>query len=379
MRISIVTPEAAAGRPGNRVTADRWADILRGLGHDPEVMGRYGDEPCDLLVALHARKSHGSVLRFRRRNPEAPLVVALTGTDLYRDMEDPDSPAWESAERADCLVVLQERAPEALPERLWEKTRVIYQSVPELWERGRERREREEREESESAAGPTPGESQAAGDEAAARDQAAERRPEEFRGDEHRRADDVPSGEKAPADDFQVCLLAHLRPVKDPLRAAEAARLLPDDSRVRIVHCGAALAVDLEARARREMAENPRYLWLGEVARAKALRILEQSRLLVLTSRLEGAGNAVSEALSAGVPVVCSRVDGLVGMLGPDYPGYFPPEDTSALAALLHRAETDPALHRWLRAHCRRRAALVAPDREREAWASLLGEVAGKP
>lgn len=352
LNICILTPEAAAGRPGNRVTADRWAEVLGGLGHDARVLGRYGDEPCDLLIALHARKSHPSVVRFRRDRPGAPLIVALTGTDLYRDMQDPDSPAWESAELADRLVVLQEKAPEALPEALRGKTRVIYQSAPELWERSRERREGE----------PAVDATGRSGEEA------------------DRRLDDLRDGGDDPAGEFQVCLLAHLRPVKDPLRAAEAVRLLPDESRIRVVHCGAAIMAEMEESARREMASNPRYLWLGEVARAKALRVLEQSRLLVLTSRLEGAGNAVSEALSAGVPVLCTEVDGLVGMLGPDYPGYFPVEDTAALTTLLSRAETDAAYYRWLEAHCHRRAALVDPERERVAWTALLEEVgAGTP
>lgn len=334
------------------MTAQRWAGFLRNLGHEVELAGEYAGEPCDVLVALHARKSHGSILRWRRDLPERPLIVALTGTDLYRDMRDAASEAWESAELADRLVVLQEKAPEALPERLREKTRVIYQSAPELWRRGRERREGEG-----SGAVDPPVLAETGG--------VAANAPE---GDGWRRA------EEEPADDFQVCLLAHLRPVKDPLRAAEAARLLPHASRLRIVHCGAALAADLEERARREMASNPRYLWLGEVARSKALRILERSRLLVLTSRLEGAGNAISEALSAGVPIICTRVDGLVGMLGPDHPGYFPVGDTAALAALLHRAETAAAFHRWLGAHCARRAALVDPEQELKAWAELLEE-----
>lgn len=311
------------------MTADRWAEILGGLGHQVSVASHWEGNPADFLVALHARKSHGSVVRFRTSHPDRPIVVALTGTDLYRDMRDPESEAWESAELADGLVVLQEKAPEALPEALREKTRVIYQSAPELWERWRERRE------------------------------------------------GIAGGDAEGGGEFQIALLAHLRPVKDPLLAARAARRLPDESTVRIVHCGAAMSPDLEIRAKEEMTRNPRYLWLGEVARAKALRILEQSRLLVLTSRLEGAGNVISEALSAGVPIACTRVDGLVGMLGEDYPGYFPVGDATALAALLRRAETEPAFYRWLHAACARRAPLVDPEREGEAWRELLEEVGG--
>src|SRR3954451_24210699 len=58
---------------------------------------------------------------------------------------------------------------------------------------------------------------------------------------------------------FEVALLAHLRPVKDPFRAAMAVRLLPAASKVRVLHAGASLDADLEQRARSEQASNPRY------------------------------------------------------------------------------------------------------------------------
>ena len=350
MRIRIATPSPRHGRTGNRVTAERWADLLRELGHDVHVVdvsweGEAGDASsgsrsgggagpeetadADLLVALHARRSADLVRRFRERHPERPLIVALTGTDLYRDLpEDPD--ARDSLEAADRLVVLQEKAVEAVPASYRPRVRVIYQSVPELWERG-------------APLGPGGG--------------------------------DVPAGDDPGTVPFRVCQLAHLRPVKDPLRVAEAARRLPASSRIRVVHCGKALTDELEREAAREARENPRYEWRREVPREDALGVLAASDLLVLASRMEGAGNAISEALAADVPVLCSRVDGLVGMLGEDYPGYFPVGDTEALAALLLRAETDPAFYASLVEGCRRRASRVDPARERAAWADLLAEL----
>ena len=50
----------------------------------------------------------------------------------------------------------------------------------------------------------------------------------------------------------------------------------------------------------------------------------------------------ISEAAVAGVPVLASRMDGNVGLLGADYPGYFPVGDTEALARLLERLEREP-------------------------------------
>jgi glycosyltransferase involved in cell wall biosynthesis len=170
-------------------------------------------------------------------------------------------------------------------------------------------------------------------------------------------------------------MLAHLRPVKDPLLGAEAVTHLPARSRVTLVHVGGVLDPALADRARRAMAESARYRWVGELPRAAALATLAGSELLVVTSRLEGGPNAISEALAAGVPVLSTRIDGSVGLLGQDWPGLFPVGDARALAQLLARAEDDAGFRSELRAAARRLAPLVAPEREREAWRALLAEL----
>ena len=315
MRIVVVTPAPPGARTGNRVTALRWARILRGLGHRVTVAARYAGQPCDLLVALHARRSFPSIAAYRRRRPRAPVVVALTGTDLYHDLR---SSAWarRALEMATRIVVLQPMAIAALPARSRRKVRVIVQSAV-----------------------------------------APRRRP--------RRRKDA----------FEVCVLSHLRAVKDPFRAAAAARLLPPSSRIRIDHVGAAIEPGTASRARAEHRRTPRYRWIGERPHAEALKILARSRLLCLTSKLEGGANVVSEAAAAGVPVLSSRIDGSVGLLGSRYPGYFPVGDTHALATLLLRAETDPGFYAKLRRGVRRLARLVRPAHERAAWASLLADL----
>ncbi|HEV2450709.1 MAG TPA: glycosyltransferase, partial [Streptosporangiaceae bacterium] len=98
--------------------------------------------------------------------------------------------------------------------------------------------------------------------------------------------------------------------------------------------------------------------------------------LLVLTSRHEGGANVISEALAAGLPVICSAIPGSTGMLGDDYPGYFAVGDTRALARALDRAERDQAgYYRDLQNRCASLAWLVDPERERRAWAGLLAEL----
>jgi glycosyltransferase involved in cell wall biosynthesis len=94
----------------------------------------------------------------------------------------------------------------------------------------------------------------------------------------------------------------------------------------------------------------------------------------VLPSRLEGGANVLSEAIVASVPVLASRIPGSIGILGDEYPGYFPAGDTRALADLLRRIETDRTFLRELGRRCELRAPLFKPAAEKEAWANLLAE-----
>ena len=153
---------------------------------------------------------------------------------------------------------------------------------------------------------------------------------------------------------------------------------MPESSRIRVVHVGAALSAKMRDRALAETAANPRYVWLGELPRWRALRVLARCRLLVLTSRLEGGANAVSEALACSVPVISSKISGSIGLLGPDYPGYFPVGDTRALAQLLDRAESQVRFYNALKRRCANLRSLVDPGRERRSWQRLLAELAAQ-
>jgi len=170
-------------------------------------------------------------------------------------------------------------------------------------------------------------------------------------------------------------VLGHLRPVKDPLRTAMASRGLPSTSRIQVVHVGQALTEEMEEQASVEANSNPRYRWLGELPRWKSLRILARSRLLVLTSQMEGGANVISEAIACSVPVISSRISGSIGLLGDDYPGYFPVGDTHALTNLLMRVETDTEFYNTLKAWCERLKPLFDPERERQSWEDLLREL----
>ena len=336
MKIGIVTPAPPGSRYGNRVTALRYARILRRLGHSVRIKEEYESESWDLLIALHARRSHASINRFHRQHPNLPIVVVLTGTDLYRDLARSRF-AQRSVEVATRIVVLQPKALEQLSQHLRAKTRVIFQSVTRP--------------------------SSAPGDETM--------RPEssEALASEHRVL------VSASPRTFDVCVVGHLRPVKDPFRAALAARHLPGSSRIRVIQVGGAMTKPAEARARAEMKKNPRYRWLGEQPASRVWRVIRQSRLCVLSSRMEGGANALSESVVAGTPVLASRIPGSVGILGRRYQGYFEVGDTRELARLMSRAETDHAFLAKLQRHCSELVWLFDAALEDASWASLLEEL----
>jgi dimethylhistidine N-methyltransferase len=353
MKICLVTPAPAGSLKGNRVTAERWAGLLRELGHQVEIVTEYQGENCDLLIALHAFKSHASIRRFRDAHPMAPLVLGLTGTDLYSDIHTQPE-AMESLRLANRLVLLQPLGKDMLPPDVQDKARVIYQSVPPL-------------DSSPPGEGSAPVEPPRWHSLLAAKDQSILGRQVGGPGGAG------PSLSRS--ETFTICVIGHLRPVKDPFRTALAARLLPDSSRIQVIQLGAALSEELAEQAREEMARNPRYNWLGEVSRDEVLRVLSRCRLLSLTSLSEGGANAISEAVIAGVPVISTHIAGSIGLLGEDYPGYFPVGDTQALAHLLSRAETDTEFYDTLRDHCVQLRPLFDPAREKQSWEELLKEL----
>ncbi|MFN0070769.1 MAG: selenoneine biosynthesis selenosugar synthase SenB [Chloroflexota bacterium] len=320
MRLGIVTPAPPRTQFGNRVTALRWARQLRSLGHRVEVTLRYDRQAWDALLALHARRGHDAIVRFRNDYPERPIILALTGTDLYQDLA-VSAEARQSMALADAIIVLQPESLRELPDQVTSRAHVVYQSVT-----------------------------------LPRRAAAAAVDPARF----------------APRRHFDVMVVGHLRDVKDSMRTALAVRLLPRESRVRVLHCGSAMDETYADQARRELAENPRYRWLGEVPRWRVLLMLAQSQLFVHTSRLEGGANALGEALVAGAPVLASDIPGNRGLLSADYPSLFPYGDTQALAHLISRAERESDFLQDLRDRCIQQQPLFTAEQERKSLASVL-------
>ncbi len=313
MKIAIVSPASSGPRSGNRHTAARWANFLREAGHKVAVATSWDSGGEDVLVALHARKSYESIARFHAARPGAPVIVVLTGTDLYRDIRS-DRNARRALDLASQLVVLQERGLRELSRRHRDKSRVIYQSA------------------------------------------------------------DVRLRHGPPAHRFRVAVIGHLRAEKDPFRAALALARLPQDREIEVVHLGAALTPDMRRLAERWMKREPRYRWLGSRPHGEAMRWLARSHALVVSSVMEGGANVICEAARIGVPVLASRVPGNIGMLGSNYAGYFALHDDKALAGLLERAARDPRYYRGLKDAVLGRRRLFAPAAEGSSVRRLVQE-----
>jgi putative glycosyltransferase (TIGR04348 family) len=314
MKIALITPAKPRSRSGNRNTALRWAAMLRAGGHRVSVATEWGGERCELMLALHARRSYASLKRYLIACPGAPLVLVLTGTDLYRDIRN-DVCAQDAIRTATRMIVLQEAGLDEIGPGLRQKTRVVYQSARPI-----------------------------------------------------RRAPPLKTC-------YEVVIIGHLREEKDPFRGALAMRHLPEQSRISIRQMGGAMSREMEAEADRLSKQLPRYTWLGELPHWRVRRYLARSRLMLISSRMEGGANVVSEALAADLPVIASRVPGNIGMLGENYAGYYPVEDEKALAECLWRAESDPLFYRRLMTQCQARKPLVSERQEREALLSLIDEL----
>jgi putative glycosyltransferase (TIGR04348 family) len=310
LRVVIVSPALADANNGNWQTARRWQHLLS--AHSARIVRQWPDAQAgddDVMLALHARRSADSVQAWHAQHGQRGLGVVLTGTDLYRDIGH-DLQAQRSLALAHSLVVLQGLGVRSLPPRHQAKARVIFQSTGT--------------------------------------------RQTLIKTTRH----------------LRVVMVGHLREEKDPLTLMAAARLLPPDAGVRIDHIGAALDPALGQAAQATQLACPHYRWLGSLPHRQTLERIQRAHLLVHCSRMEGGAHVLMEAVCSGTPVLASRIDGNVGLLGEDYEGLFEPGDAQALANFLQACRTPQnghSLMAHLRHQCALRAPLFEPQAERAA------------
>ncbi len=251
-------------------------------------------------------------------------MLALTGTDLYRDIQT-DAAAQASLAMASRLIVLQELAPLGLPEVCRAKVEVIFQSTASQ-----------------------------------------------------------PTVEK-PAAHLRAVMVGHLRDEKSPETLFAAAQILggsdfdklsPNGRDIFIDHIGAGLDAALAKEALATAKACPHYRWLDAVPHEATRRAIGRAHVLVHASQMEGGAHVLMEAACSGTPVLASRIDGNVGMLGADYAGYFDWGDAAALTRLLREcraSQSDPnGLLAQLQQQCAVRAPLFAPEQESAKLNALM-------
>ena len=311
LNIVIVSPALASANNGNWQTAQRYASLLKPYGRVRIVQQWDGASTDHVMIALHARRSYASIADWHERFGSHGLVVVLTGTDLYRDIQQ-DSQAQQSLAWAHTLVVLQPEGLASVPKQFRPKTEVVFQST-----------------------------------------KTRQTLPKTAR---HLRA----------------IMVGHLRPEKSPRTFFEAARLLREIPDIHLQHVGGEHDVELAREAHETAAQCPHYQFLGARSHETTRRLIQRAHVLVHPSVMEGGAHVVMEAICSGVPVIASNIPGNVGMLGADYAGLFPVQDAQALAGMLLRFRRDPGFVTQLLHQVALRAPLFAPDRERERLITIL-------
>ncbi|MBU3553681.1 MULTISPECIES: selenoneine biosynthesis selenosugar synthase SenB [Polynucleobacter] len=311
LRIEIVTPAPPGTLHGNRITALRWHRFLSHLNYQSIVTEKWSKKPCDVLIALHGLRSHDSIQGFKKAYPNHPVVLIMTGTDIYRDLKN-STKVIKSMEMADAIVVLQPDAIQSLPKKFHHKIQVIYQSVKGITKKS------------------------------------------------------------PPKRHFLASIIGHLRSEKDPFCAAQCLPLLPSNSKVQLVQLGKAMSPEFKKQAISIEKNVMRYRWLDQLSHSKTLQWLSRSHVMIISSIMEGGAHVVSEAIAIGIPVIASDIPGNRGLLGDTYPAYYPAGDKVALSKLLNKAEANPVFYQKLCRAIALRQKITKPELEQKSIQKLI-------
>ncbi len=326
MKVFISAPYERGSVQGNCITAERLVSFFLDSGVDASVL-YLGDRvgAGDVLVALHARKSRHFIDDFLLLNAGGRVVVYLTGTDLYSDIRGGCEVCLSSLELADVIVISQGASMASVPDAFKSKVVVVHKSID---------------------------------------------LPEGFVSD----LELVDDGDEA-LEVGLISVVGHLRAVKQPFLAVEALSVLNEECEVELVLLGNVVDAEMLEIGEEWCRRESRFRWFRGVEHVDALRWVRRSLVTVNSSLAEGGANSVGESIVLGVPVLATRVEGNVGMLGEDYEGYFGVGDVGELAALMKRVLVDAVFLSRLREQVGVRAGLLRPEREKLGWMQLLENI----
>lgn len=333
MKILVCTPIAPGSHQGNDITAQRCVTFFNALGHSAVsiLLDDLRDvelEKSDLLITLHATRSRNLIQKCKANFPKIKIGLIVTGTDINRDYPTPvheqaHQSVVESLRLADFVVWLQPEGLKLLAESLHRlveaKSHVVFQSAERV------------------------------------------------------KRTKISTG-SSDEETFEICVVGHLRYEKDPFRAVYAAKLLPPESKIRIVLIGKSLSEQYESKAVELLRSNSRFEWIRGLPHDEALARIANASLLVLSSRSEGGAIVISEAIMNDVPILATKISSVLGQLGESYPGLFPVEDTIALSKLMMRCESDLTFMNELKLHLRGLQERFSPGSELNAWRAILAD-----
>lgn len=309
MSICVTSPYPLTDLKGNSVTTHRIVGILQEEGVAARGCHGFDGKPADVLISLHAVKGAQAVADFREAYPEGKVIVLITGTDIYQLLPEGSAEGDRALETADAVVVVFDRAVQSLDVRWRDKAFVVPSSLAPVHV--------------------------------------------------------VAKPERPP---FVISVVGHLRPVKQPFLTIEAVARHPGWRDVEVWQIGEALDDETASEARDWEARDSRYRWFGGIPREESLALCARSSLTVNSSILEGGANAVLEAMTMGVPVLASRIEGNLGLLGDDYPGYFEGAMDESLSAVIG-GQSD--ILAWSR-HSKARLPMFSREHEAACWLDLL-------
>jgi putative glycosyltransferase (TIGR04348 family) len=318
----MVCPATTVQNNGNWRTAERWAALLSRYAQVSIHLDvdEVTIQSADIMIALHARRSASAIQSWRHIHPTQPLIVVLTGTDLYRDIANHPE-AQKSLDLADRLVVLQELGIQALPLQHQAKTHCIFQST-RSWKPA------------------------------------------------------MKSSRK-----LRVLMVGHLRDEKSPQTFFEASRTLATHQDIQFDLIGSGLEPRLLEEAQELDRSLVNFRYLGALPHSSTRRHIRHAHLLIHSSAMEGGAHVIMEAICSGTPVLASNISGNRGMLGSQYDGYFDWGQSDQLCGLLLRCRNSQMqktkIDRFLdhlTAQCAERANLFTPDNEQHSLLELLNE-----
>ena len=263
MKVCVSSPYPLSELKGNSVTTDRIVSILNERGIEARGSYGYDGKPADALISLHAVKGAPAVFDFQREVPKGKVIILLTGTDIYQGLPEGSQIGHDALLAADRIVVPQEAVISHLPADVRKKTVVIRSSLDPISIKA------------------TPSQSP-----------------------------------------FVISVVGHPRPVKRPFLTIETVARHPEWCDLEVWQLGQALDEESRKTAEAWVQKDERYRWFGGLPREESLARCAKSSLTINSSILEGGANAVLEAMTMGVPVLASRIEGNVGILGNDYPDF---------------------------------------------------------